>query len=109
MGKPFYFDKDIDAIIEAVGRVPSETMLYVRPGYLYLAGDGNYGPVEISRRRALENGIQYAAKVYLGEKQSDKSLTDVELHRQYKDVISVCETLVNSSIIKGEVSSAVGP
>ena len=96
MGRAFYSDKDIDAIIEAVGRLPSETMLYVRPGYLYLGGDGNYGPVEISRRRALENGIQYAAKVYVGEKQFDKQLTGLELHREYKDVISLCETLVNT-------------
>ena len=92
---PFYSDKDIDAIIKAVGRFPSETMRYVRPGYLYLAADGGYGPVEISRRWVLEDGIQYAARVYLGERRFDKSPTDLELHREYKNAISLCETLVN--------------
>ena len=92
---PFYSDKDIDAIIKAVGRFPSETMLYVRPAYLYLASDGGYGPVEISRRWALEDGIQYAAKVYLGERRFDKSPTDLELHRECKNALSLCKTLVN--------------
>jgi hypothetical protein len=92
---PIYSDKDIDAIIRAVGRFPSETMLYVQPGYLYLVGGGSYGPVAISRRDALEGGIQYAAKVYLGERRFDKSPTDLKLYREHKNAILQCKTLAD--------------